>query len=79
MSEHDKQEQESVTPTPASAAAATTAVDEAGNPLPAGQEVGPDLAAQLHVALEGPEGKDSRSIARNAPWSEPVWALAENL
>ncbi|MDF2446452.1 MAG: nucleotide exchange factor GrpE [Moraxellaceae bacterium] len=44
MSEQDKQDQEPVIPTPASAAESTTAVDDAGNPLPAG---GADLAARV--------------------------------
>jgi molecular chaperone GrpE len=44
MSEHDKQENESVTPTPETPAEATTAVDEAGNPLPEG---GADLSARV--------------------------------
>ncbi|MES2917156.1 MAG: nucleotide exchange factor GrpE [Pseudomonadota bacterium] len=44
MSEHDKQENESVIPTPETPAEATTAVDETGSPLPDG---GVDLAARV--------------------------------
>lgn len=44
MSEHDKQEDDSVIPTPETPAEATTAVDEAGNALPEG---GADLSARI--------------------------------
>lgn len=40
MAEHDKQDQETVIPAPTTAAEATTAVDDAGNPLPEGGETG---------------------------------------
>lgn len=51
MSEHDKQENESVNPTPETAAEATPAVDAAGNPLPEGGDEAGARIAELEAQV----------------------------